>query len=219
VSDASAIENKELRIGNPLLEACVDSVERAILAEENGAHRLELCVNLHLDGTTPDPDLIQAVLQSVNIPLKVMIRPRGGDFVYSAADFDQMVRSIHLCKSFGIPEVATGILRHDRQLDLPRISRLAEAAAPMSLTIHKCIDMVPDVLDAIARLKTMPGVTHILSSGQTQTAWEGRLLLQKMGMACNGALTLIVAGKVTRENLQEHITAIGAQEYHGRRIV
>jgi copper homeostasis protein len=128
------MENQELRI---LLEACVDSMEAAIAAEQRGAHRLELCANLHLDGTTPDPGLIAAVLKAVKIPVKVMIRPRGGDFIYTDAEFMEMLASISKCKAFGVEEIATGILQRDHSLDIDRIRILAEAASPMYLTIHK----------------------------------------------------------------------------------
>ena len=202
-----------------LLEACVDSVDNAIRAERSGAHRLELCANLHLDGTTPDEGLIKAVLQSVSIPVKVMIRPRGSSFVYTDAELDEMLHAIELCKSLDVPEIATGALLDDHRLDMLRISQLAVTAAPMSVTIHKCIDLVPDILTAIDVLKNFSGVTSILSSGQAATAWDGRIVLREMHAACRDALTLIVAGKVTRENLLAHVAAIGAREYHGRRIV
>ena len=201
------------------LEACVDSVASAVHAEKHGAHRLELCAKLHLDGTTPEPALIQEVMNSVNIPVKVMIRPHGGDFVYTGGEFDEMLDSIQECKSIGVPEIVTGILRVDHTLDIDRITLVAKAASPMAVTIHKCIDLVPDVFEAIDQLKQIPGVRSILSSGQADTAAQGADMLKEMLHACDERLTLIVAGRVTPDSLPQLIYIIGATEYHGRRIV
>lgn len=202
-----------------ILEACVGSPEEALRAEQHGASRLELCADLHLDGTTPEPDLIKTVMAAVQIPVKVMIRPRGGDFVYNEDEFRKMMDSIGECKALNVPEIVTGILHPDHTLDIDQINRLAQAAQPMSVTIHKCIDAVPDVFRAIEQLKFIPGITAILSSGQADTALQGAGMLKKMMQACGEKLTLIVAGKVTQENLSELIDTIGANEYHGRRIV
>ncbi len=192
---------------------------KAIGAEMNGADRLELCSNLHLDGTTPEPTLISAVMHAVDIPVKVMIRPRAGDFVYDDAEFEEMREVIRTCKVLGVSGIATGVLTIRDTLDIQRLNMLAREAAPMTITIHKCIDLVPDVFEAITTLKHIRGVTAILSSGQSATAMEGRMLLRKMLQACGDDLTLIVAGKVTRENLRQLAGDIGAVEYHGRAIV
>jgi copper homeostasis protein len=202
-----------------ILEACVETLEEALRAEQNGANRLELCANLDMDGTTPDPDLIRHVKSIVTIPVKVMIRPRGGDFVYNTAEFEEMLASIELCKALGISEIVTGALLPDRTLDIDHITAIVQAAQPMSITIHKCIDLVPDILEAIAQLKEVPGVRSILSSGQAPTALLGSAKLKEMLKFCESHITLIVAGKVTQENLKELILVIGAKEYHGRCIV
>lgn len=202
-----------------LLEACVDSAQSAKHAEEYGAHRLELCGELHLDGTTPGVELIQEVLNTVQIPVKVMVRPRGGDFVYSDDAFQEMLDAISSCKALGISEIATGILKGDKTLDIGRIEKLAQHAAPIKLTIHKCIDLVPDMMHEIRALKQISGVTSILSSGQAPTALLGADLLKQMQEECGENLTLIVAGKVTPANLKELRQLTGAREFHGRHIV
>jgi copper homeostasis protein len=202
-----------------ILEACVDSVESAKHAERHGAHRLELCGELHLDGTTPGIELIQEVLNTVQIPVKVMVRPRGGDFVYDDKEFQEMLDAISLCKALGIPEIATGILKADKTLDIGRIEKLAQYAAPIKVTIHKCIDLVPDLMNDLQALKRIPGVTSLLSSGQAPTALLGADLLKQMQEECGETLTLIVAGKVTQENLTELRQLTGAREFHGRQIV
>jgi copper homeostasis protein len=202
-----------------LREACVDSLDYAILAERLGADRIELCANLHLNGTTPDRNTMRDVLYALSIPVKMMIRPRGGDFVYCEEEFNEMLEAIAMCRELRVSEIVTGVLLPDRSLDLDRITELAQTAFGMRITIHKCIDLVPDVFTAIEQLKEIPGVTGILSSGQAETAWEGRGKLRKMLNTCGNDITLIVAGRVTSDNLAEHVEAIGAREYHGRQIV
>ncbi len=210
----SVVDHKHL-----ILEACVETSEEAINAEQHGASRIELCANLYPDGTTPDAELIIAVLAHVNIPVKVMIRPREGDFVYTDGEFNTMLESIKACKSLGVSGIVTGVLREDNTLDLDRLNLLAEFAYPLPITIHKCIDLVPDIFEAIEDLKQIPGIQSILSSGQADTAEHGAELMKRMLQACGEKLKLIVAGKVTQENLPHLIPNIGATEYHGRRIV
>lgn len=203
----------------PVREACVQSLPEALHAQQQGASRLELCARLDLDGITPDPVLISEILSAVQIPVKVMIRPRGGDFVYTDAEFNEMLDAIGICKTLGVQEIVTGVLLNNHSLDIDRIRTLVTAAFPMRTTIHKCIDQVPDILSAIDVLKTIPGVGAILSSGQALTAQEGIPMLRRMLATCGNDLTLIVAGKVTRESLQELHAEIGAEEYHGRKVV
>lgn len=197
----------------------MENLDEALHAQRHDASRLELCANLDLQGTTPDTALILQVISAVHIPVKVMIRPRGGDFVYAEREFDEMVAAIKECKSLGVPEIVTGVLRIDNTLDIERIAFLAEAAYPMPVTIHKCIDLVPDILEAIEELKQIPRVNSILSSGQAETAALGVGMLKRMLLACGERLTLIVAGKVTQENLPGLVSATGAWEFHGKRIV
>ena len=199
-----------------ILEACVDSLDSAISAVHRGAHRLELCADLHLDGTTPSADLIRSVLNVVEVPVKVMIRPRGGDFVYSDTEFQQMLDTIEDVKRLGVYGIVTGILNEDNTLDMDRIALLAQTTVPLPMTVHKCIDLVPDIFQAIEDLEAIPGVLSILSSGQAATAWEGRKTLKQMQIVCGHRFSLIVAGKVTPANLMSLAEITGAMEYHGR---
>lgn len=201
------------------MEACIESVHDAIYAEHHGATRLELCACLDQDGTTPDITIAQEILKTVNIPVKVMIRPRAGSFVYNDSEFAEMLNAIKIFKTAGIKEIVTGILYQDNTLDIGRLRQLSDIASPMSITIHKCIDLVPDIFSAIEELKRIPGIRSILSSGQEATAMEGAVRLKMILDACGEQLTLIVAGKVTQENLADLVVKIGAKEYHGRRIV
>lgn len=200
-------------------EACVETLAEARAAEKLGANRIELCSHLDLDGLTPSPELIQETLSSLTIPVKVMIRPRGGNFVYSEAELKIMEDEIDQCKSMGVTEVVFGVLNEQNEIDLESTTRLAKRASPMKVTFHKAIDDTPDILAALNQLKSISEVTSILTSGGESTALEGSQVLKKMVQLSGDRLIIIPAGRITDENINEVHASIGATEYHGRRIV
>ena len=202
-----------------LLEACVETLEEAIVAEKKGAHRIELCSRLDLDGLTPNLKLVLRVLNSVSIPVKVMIRPRGGDFYYNGMELDTMRKQIRLFKKTGVSGVVFGVLNRAGRLDLDQIITLAELASPLEVTIHKAIDKSKDPVEEIRQLVKNPRITSVLTSGKADTAGKGQHILKLMMEAAGTSLTIIPAGRITKENLESIHRAIGATEYHGRAIV
>ena len=210
---------------NIILEACVETLEQCIAAEKRGVGRLELCDRLDLDGTTPAESLIRAVMNSVKIPVRVIIRPRGGIFVCTADEIEQMRKSIILCKSIGVDGVVFGILDKHNELDIAAMLPLIELAKPLNVVIHKAIDLTPDLFASMQKLQTIPGVNAILTSGKSTTALEGAALLRKMCDPLKSTLnpdnntnnlSIIVAGRVTYENLSHLHRLIGASQYHGK---
>lgn len=202
-----------------LLEACIESVAEAIHAAEHGAQQLELCSRLDLDGLTPSYELIQAVQQACSLRLKVMIRPRAGDFVYSASELDQMKEAINWCKANGISEIVLGVLDSSNNIDTDTLRLLAKLASPMEITFHKAFDLINDPLEGLQTLKKIPSIKYLLTSGQARSAWEGRALLKEMVAQSGDQLEIIVAGKVRPTNIKDLHAAIGAKYYHGRGIV
>jgi len=174
-----------------LIESCVESLDEAIYAVNKGADRIELCSNLEFDGLTPDFSLVTQVLEAVNIPVKVMIRPRSGDFCYNFEE--SKLITLAKSKSFTIHKAI------DSSID-----PLAD------ITLLKSI--ISDQFNHETKLS-------ILSSGQAKTALEGAEMLNLMRDACAEKISLIVCGKVTHTNLQKVIDKIPNDEYHGRRIV
>lgn len=203
---------------NIILEACVESLEQCINAERQGAGRLELCDRLDLDGTTPPESLIRAVKAAVKIPIRVMIRPRGGNFVYSPEEIAQMKEEILMCRNIGVDGVVLGILTPDNQLDIDAMKPLIELAKPLNVVIHKAIDDTEDPLAEMDRLQAIEGVNAILTSGRQTTAREGAELLRKM-VANQKHVRIIAAGRITNENIDEMVSLIGASQYHGKKIV
>lgn len=202
-----------------LLEACVETYEQAILAEKRGAHRIELCAQLEYGGLTPDPALAQRLLTEMHIPIKVMIRPRAGNFVYSEAEITQMGGEIALFREMGVAEVVLGVLDEQGHIHLEQLQYLADQAAPLPITFHKAIDETADPLTELERMSVVPNVRYILTSGKQATARAGHELLRTMIERYGDRFSIIAAGKVTDENLAELHHLIGAKEYHGRKIV
>ncbi len=200
-------------------EACVETLEQCRRAEALGADRLELCARLDLGGTTPDWQLVKEVLKQVQIPVKVMIRPRGGNFIYTEAEVAQMRASIARFLDLGVPEFVTGTLTPRHQIDLPLLITLCEAMEGRPVTFHKAIDEVPDMEAAVGQLKAIPNLKYLLTSGGAPTAQAGLGQLRKLLECAAPEITVVAAGSVTNANLQQLHQALGGSEYHGRRIV
>ena len=199
-------------------EACVESLIDAIEAEKRGADRIELCDNLSQGGTTPSYGTIKVALSTLKIPVFPIIRPRGGDFYYTPAEIEVIKEDIKVCKSLGAKGVVLGLLTKDKKIDFEVLSQLVELAKPMEVTFHKAIDELEDPTLVIDELINV-GVKRILSSGTKPTALEGKYMLNKMIEKAGDRLTIVVAGKVTKEILPEVSTLIPAKEYHGKVIV
>ncbi len=200
-------------------EACVESFEEAILAEKKGADRIELCADLHLDGLTPSFELMQKTCSTLKIPVMVMIRPRGGDFVYSEEEISLMKTDIDKAKKAGVSGVVFGLLTNGNQIDIKNTRTLAEYAQPLPVTFHKAIDLLENPVEGAKILTGIPGITRILTSGGKTTAKEGADVIRKMTEAVAGKIVVLIAGKVTRENLNEIEKITGGTEFHGKKIV
>ena len=199
-------------------EACVESFEKALEAQSNGANRIELCENLAVGGTTPSYGTVKICLEKLNIPIFPMIRARGGNFVYSKDEIEIMKEDIKVFKDLGVKGLVLGCLTSDNKIDLELTKTLVNLAYPMEITFHKAIDEISNPLDYIEDLVNI-GIKRILTSGGKATALEGKDLINDMIKKSNGRLKIVVAGKVTKENLNELSNLISADEFHGKLIV
>ena len=199
-------------------EACVESFEKALEAQNNGADRIELCENLSVGGTTPSYGTVKICLEKLNIPIFPMIRARGGNFVYSKDEIEIMKEDIKVFKDLGVKGLVLGCLTSDNKIDLELTKTLVNLAYPMEITFHKAIDEISTPLDYIEDLVNI-GIKRILTSGGKATALEGKDLINDMIKKSNGRLKIVVAGKVTKENLNELSNLISADEFHGKLIV
>ena len=199
-------------------EACVESFEKALEAQNNGANRIELCENLAVGGTTPSYGTVKVCLKKLDIPIFPMIRARGGNFIYSKDEIEIMKEDIKIFKELGVKGVVLGCLTSDNKIDLELTKKLVNLAYPMEVTFHKAIDEIQNPLDYIDNLINI-GIKRILTSGGKATALEGKDLINEMIKKSNGRLKIVVAGKVTKENLNGLSNLISANEFHGKLIV
>lgn len=199
-------------------EACVGSIKEAIIAQKNGANRIELCDNLYEGGTTPSYGTIKKCKDILNIPIACMIRPRGGNFSYSKEEIDVMIEDIKVCKSLNVESVVFGVLKKDNSLDIENMKKLCDVAKPLKIVFHKAIDEMDNPLDVIDTLHEL-GVNRILTSGTKNTAFEGCDILNKLIEKSKNKIKIVVAGSVTNENIDNLNKIINSDEFHGKKIV
>lgn len=202
-----------------LREACVETFAEAQTAQKNGADLIELCSHLELDGLTPTLELTQKCFEKLDIPLKVMIRSRTGNFVYNRNDLLLMQKQITDLKGLGITQFVFGALSPGKRIDLEVLEFISNTAENANFTFHKAFDEIKDWEEGIEQIKSLHNFTHILSSGGKKTAMEGSENLKKMIQSCANQLTIIPAGKVTLHNLHALHDELKASHYHGRKIV
>ena len=198
-----------------LVEACVDSVASSLAAERGGARRLELCDALFDGGTTPSAGMIAACKAAVSIPVFVMIRPRGGGFVYSDAERDVMRRDIVIARELGADGVVIGGLRPDGTVDLSLVRFLVEAAHALPVTFHRAFDFTPD-LEASLELLADSGVQRVLSSGGAATAADGATVLADLVRQAGSRLVVMAGGGVREDNVRALVSVAGVREVHVR---
>ncbi len=202
----------------PLLEVCVDSVESAVAAEIGGADRVELCDNLVEGGTTPSAGAIEVARDSLSIKLHVIIRPRGGDFLYSDTEFKVMKSDILAAKGLGADGVVIGILNADGSVDRERTRELVEIARPMSVTFHRAFDMTRDPFEAMETLVDI-GIDRILTSGQKSVAEKGVELIRELVGRASERITIMACGEIREGNVSEVIRRTGVREIHATGFV
>jgi len=202
-----------------IIEACVENIGQAILADEKGAHRIELCRDLQSGGLTPSMELIQEVASHLKIPIKIMIRCRPGNFVYNDSELLIMLDSIEKLSALGFKDFVIGFLNEESNLDHPKLESVCNAFSFANFTFHKAIDVCQDPLKSIEELKKYSQIKSILTSGLAPTAMDGLPILKKMLVACGAELEMIAAGKITKNNLPALHQQLNAESYHGRKIV
>ena len=195
------------------LEICVDSVESAIAAEQGGAQRVELCSALTEAGLTPSIGLICAVRKRINIGVYVMIRPRGGDFLYSDDEIAVMREDILRSAESGADGVVFGLLNEDGSVDVARTTELIALARPMEVTFHRAIDMARD-LNLAVRDVIESGADRLLTSGGAQSALEGAVNIDRIVLSSANKIQIMVCGGVRAESIGDIARLTGARQFH-----
>ena len=200
-----------------LKEVCVGSYDEAVLAVELGADRIELCADLSVGGITPNRKEILGAVK-LPVPINVIIRPRGGDFVYSNEEFEQMKENIRFCIKAGVNGVVLGILTIQNRIDLDRTRQLIELTKPLPVTFHMAFDEVDDKFTAMDQLVEL-GVSHILTKGGPNRAVDNLDTLENLVKYANKRIIVMPGGGVTKENAELVVEKTGAVELHGTKIV
>jgi copper homeostasis protein len=197
----------------PLIEVCVEGIDGLVAAQEGGADRVELCAALIEGGITPSIGTVRQALAVAKIPFHVIVRPRGGDFLYSEREFGSMLDDVAALRDFGVAGVVVGCLRADGTIDEPRMAALAEAAGPLAVTCHRAFDMTRDPAEALEALVRC-GVGRVLTSGQRDTAVEGADLLARLVRQAGGRIIVMACGGLDAGNIAGVLAATGVEEMH-----
>ena len=204
---------------NFIKEACVETFEQAIVAEKNGADRIEICSNLNLDGLTPPRKLVHKLIKTLNIPIKVMIRPKAGDFCYNRQEIMEMFDDIAYFKSLGVYGVVLGVLNDNNTIDINLTNKFVNTAGKLEVTFHKAIDKCDNVLEELRMIIKNTRVSSILTSGGFNNAFAGHEIIKEMIKIAGKNISIIVAGSVTSDNILSLHKLIEGKQYHGKRIV
>lgn len=194
-------------------EICVDSVTSALASQQAGADRVEVCANLVEGGTTPSFGLIKVLRKELHIQLNVLVRPRGGDFLYCDEDFQVMMEDTACLKAAGCDGIVTGFLTKEGDIDLERTKRLADSARPMSVTFHRAFDMLREPEEALEKLIKM-GIDRVLTSGQKPSALEGVDNIQKWVRQADGRIIIMAGAGIDENNLFEIVRRTHVDEVH-----
>lgn len=195
------------------LEVCVDSVQSAINAEAGGASRVELCGNLTEGGTTPSLGMLRVVKEAVDIPVFSMIRPRGGDFLYSEIELQVMREDLNLMKENGADGIVFGVLTADGQVDAARTKELLELSRPLPVTFHRAFDMTRNLEESLDILVVL-GVERVLTSGGDGTALEGLPTIERLVQRGGSSILVVPGGGITERNLSRILQGCKAAEFH-----
>lgn len=205
--------NKKKQLNNDfILEVCTNGLSSGINAIKGGTNRIELCSSLFEGGTTPSPALIEWASEIINLESRVMIRPRGGDFLYSDLEFEIMKKEIEYCKKMKIDGVVFGLLLPNGTIDYFRTKALIEIARPMKVTFHRAFDMCENIFSALDTLIQLK-VDTVLTSGGKNKAIEGIDNLKKLVLQADNKIE-IMAGSGVRPHNVELLYQIGIRSFH-----
>jgi copper homeostasis protein len=195
------------------LEICCDSVDSVLAAERGGAQRIELCSSLLEGGLTPSAGFIRTVRENTSIALFVMIRPRGGDFCYSDAEFAAMREDISIAKASHLDGVVLGILNENGEVDMARTAALVELATPLPVTFHRAFDLSADLDESLEDvIKT--GCRRILTSGGMRAAPEGAKQIRQLVNIAGERIRIMAGSGINSKNATEVIAQTGVHEIH-----
>lgn len=195
------------------LEICSFNLPSALVAQEAGAHRIELCADPEEGGTTPGPGTIRTARERLHIELYPIIRPRGGDFLYSDEEYRIMIRDLEFCKAIGCNGVVIGLLDAAGSVDKARCARLVEMAYPLGVTFHRAFDWSANPFEALEDIISI-GCERILTSGQRPTAIEGADMINELVRQADDRIIIMPGSGIRASNIAALAAKTEAGEYH-----
>lgn len=201
------------KIRTTILEACTDCVQSAINAQKGGADRIELCSNLVIGGVTPGKALFDLVKKYTEIKTRVLLRPRYGDYCYNQYEFEQLKEEVQMYCEMGADGVVVGMLNPDGTLDTEHLAELVKVAGKKEKALHRAFDVCVDPMKALEDAIGL-GFDTILTSGQGETAWEGRDVLRELQEKSAGRIEILAAGGIGAEPIEKLLPYTGVTSYH-----
>ena len=195
-----------------LLECCVDSVESAVIAAQNGADRLELCANLMIGGTSPSPALFREIRARISTPIRVLLRPRCAESLYTAAEVAVIRREVRLFRELGADGVVIGCLTSEGDLDMVRMEILMEEAGFLPVTLHRAFDVCAEPLRALEEAKAL-GIDTILTSGQQSSCAAGKELLAELSKKA-GDIRIMAGAGVNAAVIADFLKTTPVRSFH-----
>ena len=199
------------------IEIACFNLESALIAQKAGVDRVELCADMSVGGTTPTIEMIKQARENLTIDLYVMIRPRGGNFVYSEAELEQMKLEIETIKKLGVNGFVFGILNEDKTIHIEQNKALVELAKPFPCTFHRAFDAVLDYEKALEDVISC-GFSNILTSGTFPNVMEGKEVLQQLVIQANNRIKIMPGGGLRSTNISELNEIVNANWYHSSAI-
>ena len=199
------------------LEIACFNLDSALIGQKAGADRVELCADMSVGGTTPTLEMIQQARENLTIDLYVMIRPRGGNFVYSDSEFEQMKSEIETIKKLGVNGFVFGILKDDKTINLEQNKVLVELAKPFPCTFHRAFDAVSNYEKALEDIISC-GFSTILTSGTFPNVMEGKEVLKQLVIQANNRIEIMPGGGLRSTNISELNETVKANWYHSSAI-
>ena len=202
-----------------LIECCIESYDEARLAEKKGADQIEVCSDLKNDGLTPDFKLVEKIINNISIPIKIMIRPRKGNFYYSNSEMLIIKDQISFVKSIGVEHIVFGVLDINNTVNINHVKKISDWSSPMKITFHKAIDSSVEYFNDIETLVRTKRIDSLLTSGRSSNAESGSNTIKKVINNFGKDIKIISAGKITHKNLNSVHKKIGGTYYHGKKIL
>lgn len=203
-----------------ILEVCADSVRSAVSACEGGADRIELCSGLVIGGLSPSPSMFREVKKNTDLKIRVLLRPRFGDFCYDEYEFQTLRDEVQQFRDLGADGVVIGILNPDGTLNMEQMEELVRAADGIGVTMHRAFDVCRDPFEALEQCVSL-GIDTILTSGQKSSAWEGRQMISQLVKTADGRVDILAGAGIGPDVIKELAACTGVRSFHmsGKRII